>query len=217
MGGTSSKKAVVKAESAHEESGGFHLLEVNSPVHISGSTWALIAIVAGLFALAFYVCHRRDIKEEKALVYKREQDAKNDARHHVVPIESPRQPLPPADTAAFLLPLLDTIARRTEPHQYAQALPYAQQAAPPYAQQPALTYAQHAAFPPNPVCALTRPFFPQPGNIVPQPPLPLQYFQPPAAPFTSAGQRGLLSLLLPACLLWPSTFATDVTSRRRRP
>ena len=74
---------MVRAESAHEESGGFHLLEVNSPVHISRSTGALIAIVAGLVALAFYACHRRDIREEKALVLKREQEAKNDA-HHVV-------------------------------------------------------------------------------------------------------------------------------------
>ena len=67
VGDSSSKKAVVRTESAHEESSGFHFLEVNSTVHISRSMLLLVFIVATLAGAGLYLCHHQDKKEEKAL------------------------------------------------------------------------------------------------------------------------------------------------------
>ena len=65
MCGSNSKKQVVKAESVHDEEGGFHLLEFNSPVHISGSTWILIFAFICCLAGGIYYCYRKEKKSDR--------------------------------------------------------------------------------------------------------------------------------------------------------
>ena len=59
----SRRREVVKAGSVHKEKGGFHIIELNSPINMSGSTVFMIVVI-GCIALGWWL-YRRDKRQEK--------------------------------------------------------------------------------------------------------------------------------------------------------
>ena len=93
MGGSSSKRQVARANSIHNEEGGFHLLEVNSPINISGTTWLLIIVFLGVVFACFYYQYRQHQRQERRL----------DARDRQAALPD-RQASPPASSPAYADP-----------------------------------------------------------------------------------------------------------------
>jgi len=93
MGGSSSKRQVARANSIHNEEGGFHLLEVNSPINISGTTWLLIIVFLGVVFTCFYYQYRQHQRQERRL----------DARDRQAALPD-RQASPPASSPAYADP-----------------------------------------------------------------------------------------------------------------
>ena len=119
MCGSSSKKQLTKADQVHNEEGGFHLVEVDSPVHISGTTWVIIILIGGIIAGAIYRCYRKDKKEERR--YRAREETKFgalDTRNvpsNIVQIDPPRPALDPS--LPLMLPIIDALRRNAEPVQ----------------------------------------------------------------------------------------------------
>ena len=117
MCGSTTKKQAVRADQVHSEEGGFHLLEVNSPINISGSTWVLIALIAGAAGVVIYYCYRKEEREDER---RRRRPRRERSLDSLSSVESPRprrrRPRTPAhpDYAA-LMPLFQALAGRHEP------------------------------------------------------------------------------------------------------
>ena len=58
------RRVQAKNLNTHEESGGFHVVEVNSPINMSSSTWVIIIIIIAVIAFWYYKKYRRESKKE---------------------------------------------------------------------------------------------------------------------------------------------------------
>ena len=95
-------KKEVRAGNSHEESGGFHVVELNSPINVSGSTLFFLFLLASL-VLGIYLYYR-DRKNEKKRA-RREEKEEREGRERAQPRAAPA----PQPDINQLIPLLNLV------------------------------------------------------------------------------------------------------------
>ena len=136
------KRIRAKNLNTHEESGGFHVVEVNSPINMSSSTWLLIV---GIIAILLYLYCKKYKREGRK---ERFRDAGGDpsnkaALNHWIN-HGFSNPLDAITQQAMSQQAFAMHAMPSAPSQYAAPLPYRQQPALTYDARPAITYADPA-------------------------------------------------------------------------